>query len=112
MLFLFAAIGLSAQSTVDIADKLVGSNAASVRSIIKNNVSYYQFHIKEKKKTVVSIEVDGAVYIYKLLHSDNKVIINYRHDNKKHLTELQSVKQRNDYNDIHVGNFSTDIFVY
>ena len=109
---LLASIGLSAQSTIDIGDKLVGSNTASVQSIIKDNVSYYQFHINEKKKTVVSLEIDGTIYVYKIFHSDKKVVINYRHDNKKHLLELEKVNKLSNYNDKHVGNFSTDIFLY
>jgi hypothetical protein len=68
-------------------------------------------HNETKKKTIVSVEIDGAVYVYKILHSDRQVIINYRHDNKKHLIELEKVKKSRDYNDIHAGTFSTDVIL-
>jgi hypothetical protein len=109
---LLVVIGLSAQSTIEIGNKLVASTASTVHSIIKNDVSYYHFHINEKKKTVVSLEIDSAVYVYKIFHSDNKVIINYRHDNQKHLRELEEVIKQSRYSDKHIGNFSTDIFLY
>ncbi|MCB2209216.1 MAG: hypothetical protein KQH67_13070 [Bacteroidetes bacterium] len=100
---------LTAQSTVEIGRKLVKSNAGDIQSIIKNEVTYFQVHISEKKKTILSLEVDGAVYVYKVIHSDKKVIINYRHYIKKHLLELEKVKKNRDYKEIHPGTFSTDI---
>lgn len=109
VLVMFTVPFLTAQSTVDIGKKLVKSNAGDVQSILKNEVSYYQVHLSEKKKTVVSIEVDGAVYVFKIIHSDKRVIINYRHYKKKHLLELEKVKKNRDYTEIHPGTHSTDI---
>jgi competence protein ComGC len=109
LLVIFTVPFLSAQSTVEIGKKFVNSKAGDVQSILKNEVSYYQIHVSEKKKTVVSIEVDGAVYVYKLIHSDKKVIINYRHFKKKHLLELEEVKKNRNYTEIHAGTHSTDI---
>ncbi len=109
LLIIFIVPFCTAQSTVDLGRKFVNSNAGDVQSILKNEVSYYQVHISEKKKTVVSIEVDGAVYVYKLVHSDKKVVINYRHFKKKHLLELEEVKKNRNYSEIHPGTHSTDI---
>jgi len=98
-----------AQTTVDLGKKFVRIKAGDVQSILKNEVSYYQIHISEKKKTIVSIEVEGAVYVYKIVHSDKKVVINYRHFKKKHLLELEKVKRNRNYTEIHSGTHSTDI---
>ena len=94
---IFTAPFLAAQSTVDLGRKFINSNAGDVQTILKSEVSYYQIHISEKKKTVVSVEVEGAVYVYKIVHSDNKVVINYRHYIKKHLLELEEVKKNRNY---------------
>lgn len=109
LLVIFTMPFCAAQSTVDLGRKFVKSKAGDVQSILKNEVSYYQVHVSEKKKTVVSIEVDGAVYVYKLVHSDKKVVINYRHFKKKHLLELEKVKKNRSYTEIHPGTHSTDI---
>ena len=53
LLTIFITPFCSAQSTVDLGRKLVNSNAGDVQSILKNEVSYYQVHVSEKKKTVV-----------------------------------------------------------
>ena len=101
--------GLSAQATIDLGRKLVGKSSTELFSVLNDYDTYYQLHNSDKKKTVISIEVDGAVYVYKILHSDKQVIINYRHDNKQHLLELDEVKKSRNYNKLHAGSFSTDV---
>jgi hypothetical protein len=102
-------LSLSAQATIDLGRKFVGKSSTELFSILNDYGTYYQVHNSEKKKTVVSVEVDDAVYVYKILHSDKQVIINYRHDNKQHLLELDEVKRTRNYNKIHSGSFSTDV---
>ena len=108
-LFAMITTGLSAQATIDLGRKLVGKNSTELIATLNDYNTYYQLHNSDKKRTVVSIEVDGAVYVYKILHSDAQVIINYRHDNKQHLLELDEVKKTGNYNKIHIGSFSTDV---
>jgi len=101
--------GLSAQNTISLGKELVGKRGIELLKTLDSYSSFYMVHNDTKKKTIVSVEIDGAVYVYKVLHSDQQVIINYRHDNKEHLIELKKVKKSRDYNDIHAGTFSTDV---
>lgn len=115
-ILLFPTLSYSQIQDVDLVDALIGSNVFELHETLETLELWNHGNPSPTDNAKYSVSIEngtGTTKLFTFFYDGNgwinKMVINYQHDNRKHLEELDKLKKI--FDNVHVGKFSTDVTV-